>query len=816
VPRLSERTADERPATLPAPYPGLVAYQDSDEDAALFFGRGAERDLIIANLRSARVTVLYGPSGVGKSSLLRAGVVHGLRTEPTPASALGDEEDPPRSPVVLLDDWTGEPGRRLVSAIEAAAGHAGDGAAAGLPATDALERLRSCGSGAVLLILDQFEEYLRVHPQPRAGGLDDVLSTLVSQPDVVVRVLMAVREDRLAGLDRFEGRIPDLLRNPLRLGPLGREAAREAIERPVERYNAWVRERHDGREVTPEPGLADDVLDELGHLDGAGGDSARNGGGSAAFIEPAVLALTMRRLWDADIGAGGTTLRRSTLAALGGASRIFATHLDASMAALPAADQRLAADVLRFLVTPSGVIRSYSAADLSAYVGRDEPAVEALAETLSRPPARVLRATAAPAGGEPRVDYELAHQVLARPALDWRARFEVRRLERRARRLILGLVAVSALALALIGYVLQAGPLGRLELRTVDARFAIRGAQAPDRSIVLVTYDHRAPRARIARALEDISAAGPRVIAADIAFIGATKSRAGDAALIRAVHRIGAQLVLATDTIEVRCLREECEAETELFGRKNQIFSDRDIHGKPAVGSEGFPATPNVPATVVRTMLRSFALGEGPSGEAVALDTFGVLAASRSGLSSTAIGALPASTWIAFRGGPGTFPRVALADVLAARPGALGQLRNRIVVLGVTAEDDVHSTSAPGGGLMTGPELQANAISTALRGFPLRDAGRGVDVALIIMLGLVPLALALRFAPLPCALGVLAAAALFCIAAQLTFDAGRVVNVVYPLLSLALSAVGVLTVSLLRARSASRARGEPARPAVAA
>ena len=813
--QLSERVADERPATLPAPYPGLVAYQDSDEDAALFFGRAAERDLIIANLRSARVTVLYGPSGVGKSSLLRAGVVHRLRTEPAPASALGDDEDAPRSPVVLLDDWTGEPGRRLASAIGAAAGQAGDGAAHGLPLTAALERLRSHGSGAVLLILDQFEEYLRLHPQPRAGGLDDVLAALVSQPDVVVRVLMAVREDRLAGLDRFEARIPDLLRNPLRLGPLGREAAREATERPVERYNAWVRERHAGREVTLEPGLADDVLDELGRLDGAtdgaGGDGARNAGGSAAFVEPAVLALTMRRLWDADIGAGGTTLRRSTLAVLGGASRIFATHLDASMAALPAGDQRLAAEALRFLVTPSGVIRSYSAADLSAYVGRDEPAVEALAETLSRPPARILRATAAPAGGEPHVEYELAHQVLARPALDWRARFEMRRLERRARRLILGLVAVSALALALIGYVLQPGPLRRLELRTVDARFAIRGAQTADRSIVLVTIDDRAyrqllssgPRATIARALDDISAAGPRAIEADIIFTGA-KSPEGDAALIGAVHRAGARLVLATDTIDTN-------GQTELFGRGDQILSD---HTAPAAGYAGFPGNPNDPATVVRTMQRSVTLPAGAP-----LDTLGVVAARRSGLSSTATAALPASTWIAFRGGPGTFPRVALADVLAGRPAALAQLRNRIVVLGVTAAAarDVHHTSAPGGGLMTGPELQANAVSTALRGFPVREAGRGVDVALIILLGLVPLALALRLSPLPCALGVLAAAALFCLAAQLTFDTGRVVNVVYPLLSLALSAVGVLTVLLLRARAAAhRGRGEPPRPAVAA
>ena len=330
---------------------------------------------------------------------------------------------------------------------------------------------------------------------------------------------------------------------------------------------------------------------------------------------------------------------------------------------------------------------------------------------------------------------------------------------------------------------------------------------------MLVTVDDRAfqrlvssavpPRATIARALDDITAAGPRAIAADIIFTGAVSPR-GDAALISGVHRDGARLVLATDTLDAA-------GQTQLFGRSDQILSD---HTVPAAGYAGFPGNPTDPATVVRTMQRSVALPGGAP-----LDTLGVVAARRSGLSSAATAALPASTWIAFRGGAGTFPRVALADVLAGRQTALAQLRNRIVVLGITAAatHDVHHTSAPGGGLMAGPELQANAISTALRGFPLRDAGRGADVALIVLLGLVPLALALRLPGPQCALGVLAAAAAFCVAAQLAFDSGRVVNVVFPLLSLALSAAAVLAVLLLRARTATaKSHSEPAPSAVTA
>src|SRR4029077_16475403 len=72
---VSERVASRRPA----PYVGPVAFDE--DDAPFFFGRPEEAASVSAKLRSARLTVLYGPSGVGKSSLLRAGVVPLLRDE---------------------------------------------------------------------------------------------------------------------------------------------------------------------------------------------------------------------------------------------------------------------------------------------------------------------------------------------------------------------------------------------------------------------------------------------------------------------------------------------------------------------------------------------------------------------------------------------------------------------------------------------------------------------------------------------------------------------------------------------------------------
>src|SRR5438552_7864952 len=86
------------------PYKGLAAFDATDLDALLFFGREQETEIVVANTLASRLTVLYGPSGVGKSSLLRAGVVRSLRTL--------SETEP--LAVAYLSSWSGDP----VAAIE--------------------------------------------------------------------------------------------------------------------------------------------------------------------------------------------------------------------------------------------------------------------------------------------------------------------------------------------------------------------------------------------------------------------------------------------------------------------------------------------------------------------------------------------------------------------------------------------------------------------------------------------------------------------------------------------------------------------------
>ena len=68
--------------SVASPYKGLAAFEDSELDALFFFGRERDTEIVVANLIASRLTVLYGPSGVGKSSLLLAAVARRLRELP--------------------------------------------------------------------------------------------------------------------------------------------------------------------------------------------------------------------------------------------------------------------------------------------------------------------------------------------------------------------------------------------------------------------------------------------------------------------------------------------------------------------------------------------------------------------------------------------------------------------------------------------------------------------------------------------------------------------------------------------------------------
>ena len=207
-----------------SPYRGLAPFGDSEVDAQLFLGRERETEIVTANLMASRLTVLYGASGVGKSSLLRAGVARRLRED----DALGQG----RHIVVVSSTWTGDPLATLLDAIDQELARSRTETFEHVTEhllVDQLERWCGALDGEIYVVLDQLEEYVLYHGNDRGGPLAEALAEIVTRPDLRVGVLLAVRDDALAQLDAFKGRVPSLYSNVLRLDHLSRTAGRQAI-----------------------------------------------------------------------------------------------------------------------------------------------------------------------------------------------------------------------------------------------------------------------------------------------------------------------------------------------------------------------------------------------------------------------------------------------------------------------------------------------------------------------------------------------------------------------------------------------------------
>ncbi|HEX6702895.1 MAG TPA: hypothetical protein VF101_19385 [Gaiellaceae bacterium] len=419
---------------LEAPFKGLTNFEEADW--AIFFGRDRERELIALKLLASRFTVVYGESGVGKSSLLRAGVVHDLQkralAETSERRPKGSRLGPPFIPVVF-DDWKDDPIPRLDDSIRRAAEPLVDGPLpapfAGGSLDELVEHWNKATGATLLIVFDQFEEYLLYH----AAGIeafDAGLARAVTRRELNVRFLVSIREDAVAKLDRFEQRIPRLLDTMIRIEHLGVGEAEKAIRGPIATYNRAVAP---DKRVEIEGKLVKAVLEQVqtGAVATNGrrpsnGDRASGGG----RIETTFLQLVMERLWHEEAADGCYVLRLKTLKALGGAQTIVLKHLTDAMDALTPDQQDVASRIFRDLVTPSRQKIAQLPSDLARmHRGLDDEQVRSVLERLAT--GRIVKPTSPPPGGtESR--FEIFHDKLADPILAWRSGHLQRRHEREA------------------------------------------------------------------------------------------------------------------------------------------------------------------------------------------------------------------------------------------------------------------------------------------------------------------------------------------------------------------------------------------------
>ena len=341
------------------------------------------------------------------------------------------------------------------------------------------------------------------------------------------------------------------------------------------------------------------------------------------------------------------------------------------------------------------------------------------------------------------------------------------------------MVAAGAVGLGSI----VSGVWGNLENGSVDVRFGLRPVAAPNDVVVVgiddATFNHLGlqwpfPRRLDALAIDRLRADGARTIVYDVQFTEPTDSR-DDLALYDAVARAG-DAVLAT-------------SETGAAGQTNVLGGNASL------------ARAHAQAAAANLIVDAGGVFRRYPYSVNGLDSIAVAAAERfSGRQLSSALFSSGSAWIDFRGPPATIPTVSFWALLAGRVPAR-MFAGKVVVVGATSPTlgDVHPTSVGGAALMAGPEIQANAIWTALHANPLRQAPGWLGVLAVLLAAvLVPL-LSLRTRLLAWSAAVVGLAGAYALLAQFAFDHGLIIAVMAPLGAWVTAAVGSLAASYLAA-----------------
>ncbi len=401
------------------PWLGLASF--TEESQRYFFGREGEVAELTRRVQRKLLTVLFGKSGLGKTSILRAGLVPRLRSQGY-------------FPVYLRIDYghdSPEPAEQIKQAINHAArdlGSAGGTESEGggqwtqtgvaAPGESIWEFLHhrddvlkdSSGHTLIpLLIFDQFEELFTLAQsdelgRTRAARFIEELSDLVeNRPPKALeakldtdesiaerfdfsrsdyRVVIALREDYLAPLEGLKKVMPSLSQNRLRLAPMTGSHALEAVLQP-------------GNRLRPgKPLVSEEVAEAIVRFV-AGGSELAN-----AEVEPSLLSLICRELNEQRIAQHRAEISQDLLA--GSHETILSTFYERSLADQPESVRRIIEDDL---LTESGYRENLAEESLLRRFLAAGAAPDALAKLVNR---RLLRI-------EERLDVrrvELTHDVL--------------------------------------------------------------------------------------------------------------------------------------------------------------------------------------------------------------------------------------------------------------------------------------------------------------------------------------------------------------------------------------------------------------------
>jgi tetratricopeptide (TPR) repeat protein len=384
------------------PWLGLASF--TEETRGYFYGRDEEVAELARRVQRKLLTILFGQSGLGKTSILRAGIVPRLRSDGY-------------SPVYVRIDYSPEapaPSEQIKQAIYRVTQRSGQWTQTGVAvAGESLWEFLHHRDDVLhdehgktlipLLIFDQFEEIFTLAQSDDFGRkraaqfVEDLADLVENRPpaslearmdrdDATVerfdftrsdyRILIALREDYLAHLEGLKGSMPSITQNRMRLARMTGAQALDAVLKPG------------GKLVNEE--VAESIVRFV-----AGGSELRN-----AEVEPSLLSLICRELNNTRLAQGGTEISAGLLA--GSRDTILSEFYERALADQPAGVRKFIEDEM---LTESGFRESLAEERVAKAFAAAGAPPDALATLVNR---RLLRI-------EERLDLrrvELTHDVL--------------------------------------------------------------------------------------------------------------------------------------------------------------------------------------------------------------------------------------------------------------------------------------------------------------------------------------------------------------------------------------------------------------------
>ena len=387
---LPGRMANLSLAVDESPYTGLSSFQESD--AHRFFGRSREIAAAVPKLRDHAMMAVLGPSGVGKSSFVRAGLVPALKSSGeswetivirpgrNPMAALAAMVGPMlgNTTNTLNDDLREQ--AELAQRLMREPGHVGQ-----------VLRTKAKRTGTkIMVFIDQFEElYTLVADPAERFAFTQCIAGAADDPQSPVRISMSMRSDFLDRVGEDPQFLHEVMQGLFFLTPPNRDGLRDALVQPAQMA---------GYEYE-NPQMVEEMLTYLESTSGA----------------LPLMQFAATKLWD-NRDSGRKLLTYSAYQAMGGIAGALASHADAVLAELAPAAQNLTRQLFLRLITPERTRAVVSLAEL-AELAPGTHDVQRLVEHLTS--ARLLVSQTAADGSTQGSTAEIVHESLVHswPAL---------------------------------------------------------------------------------------------------------------------------------------------------------------------------------------------------------------------------------------------------------------------------------------------------------------------------------------------------------------------------------------------------------------